>query len=340
LLGKTEAEIRSARSTDHAPGQTYYLPARLRKLLWVLSINGFLLGLEGIAQRVSGTNKLLWLVTTHLNPAAEYQFGPYAYRGNAAQYFNLVWPVTLAFWWTLRHEVRNRFSSESFRHSVARPLLLIAVLVMAACPIITVSRGGALVAIGNMFVAAAILVFALRRRHPLTRFGVVLFFAAAAATGLWFGWDKLGERMKDAEEGFRGREATFKIARKIADDFPVFGTGPGTFEPVFPLYRESLDDYWPAKLHNDWLETRITFGWVGCSLIAGAFALVITHWFSRRGIRTGWRFISLLWLALAGCLVHALYDFPLQIYSILSVFLLVCAVLSSVGRRPTRAQHW
>lgn len=336
LLGKTEAEIRASRSPEQPAGQSPYLPARLRRMLWVLSVNGVLLGLEGIAQRLAGTNKLLWLVTPRINAAAEYQFGPYAYRGNAAQYFNLVWPVTLALWWALRHEVRGRLRS-SLRQTIARPLLLAAVLIMAACPIITVSRGGALVAVGNMMIAATILIFALRRGHALTRFGVVLFFGAAAATGLWFGWEKLGERMKDAEEGFRGREATFQTARKIAADFPVFGTGPGTFEPVFPLYRESLDEYWPKQLHNDWLETRITFGWVGCGLIAGAFLLVIVHWFAGRGIRTGWRFISLLWLALGGCLVHARYDFPLQIYSILLLFLLICAVLFSLRRRSALA---
>jgi hypothetical protein len=106
---------------------------------------------------------------------------------------------------------------------------------------------------------------------------------------------------------------------------------------VFPLYRESLDEYWPKQLHNDWLETRITFGWAGCGLIAAAFLLAVTGWFAGRGIRTGWRFVSLLWLALAGCLVHARYDFPLQIYSILLMFLLICAVLFSVRRRSSRA---
>jgi O-antigen ligase len=335
LLGKTEAEIRTSRAPDRFTARPRCLPARLRRLLWVLSVNGALLGIESIAQRLSDTNKLLWLKGTRENPQAVAQFGPYAYRGNAAQYFNLVWPVTLAFWWTLRREVRYRLSASNFRHRAARPLLLAAVLVMAACPIITVSRGGALVAVGNMMMAATILVFAMRHGHALTRFGVVLFFAAAAATGLWFGWDKLGERLKDAGEGFRGREATFQIARRIAADFPVFGTGPGTFEPVFPLYRKSLDEYWPKQLHNDWLETRITFGWVGCGLIAPAFLLVIARWFAGGGIRTGGRFVSLLWLALGGCLLHARYDFPLQIYSILLVFLLVCAVLCAASRRTS-----
>ena len=337
LLGKAEAELRAARSPGYPAGQASYLPARLRRLLWVLSVNGALLGLEGIAQRLSDTNKLLWLKPTRENPTAESQFGPYAYRGNAAQYLNLIWPVTLAFWWSLRRAVQPRLSSATFRDHVARPLLLAAVLVMAACPIITLSRGGALISVANMMIAATILLFAMRRGHALARFGVVLFFAAAAAAGLWFGWEKLGERMKDADEGVKGREATFQIARKIAADFPIFGTGPGTFEPVFPLYRQSLEEYWPKQLHNDWLETRITFGWVGGGLIAAAFLLVLSRWFTGRGIRTGWRFVSLLWLALGGCLVHARYDFPLQIHSILLVFLLICAVLSSVRHRSRRS---
>jgi hypothetical protein len=40
-----------------------------------------------------------------------------------------------------------------------------------------------------------------------------------------------------------------------------------------------------------------------------------------------------LWLALAGCLVHARYDFPFQICSIVWLFLILCAVLANLSRR-------
>ena len=43
--------------------------------------------------------------------------------------------------------------------------------------------------------------------------------------------------------------------------------------------------------------------------------------------------ILMLWLAIVGCLFHAKFDFPLQIHSILVLFLTVCAILSSPGRR-------
>jgi O-antigen ligase len=140
--------------------------------------------------------------------------------------------------------------------------------------------------------------------------------------------------MDQISESFDGREEMYAAARPMAADYPVFGTGPGTFATVFQLYRISNDTYWPAQLHNDWLETLITFGWAGSALIALAFLCVVLRWFTRGGIHGGRRFVILIWLALAGCLVHARYDFPFQIHSIVFLFLINCAILSNLSRRP------
>jgi O-antigen ligase len=126
----------------------------------------------------------------------------------------------------------------------------------------------------------------------------------------------------------------YYLARPMAADYPLFGTGPGTFEPVFQLYRPALSTYWPAQLHNDWLETRITFGWLGSGLIALALAVVAVRWFARGGINGGSQFIILIWLAVAGCLAHARFDFPFQMHSIVFLFLVLCAILFNLTRRP------
>ena len=140
--------------------------------------------------------------------------------------------------------------------------------------------------------------------------------------------------MTELSEGFDGREEMYAAARPMAADYPVFGTGPGTFENVFQLYRISTDTYWPVQLHNDWLETRITFGWVGLGMILAALVAVLLRWFARGGIHGGRRFVTLIWLALGGCLAHARFDFPFQIHSILFLFLICCAILSNLSRRP------
>ena len=338
LLGKTlgEEKAQHQKALLHNLDLAPLFPARLRRLLWVLCLNGGLLGIEGVAQRLEGSGRLLWLVQPRVNPGAETQFGPWAYRANAAQYFNLLWPVGLGFWWTLHR-------SAGFKRRTHH-LLLVCGLIMAACPIISTSRGGALISAGMVLLAAGVfltthfLLTARKRELPSSRrrtYALVsLFLAAVLILGYFLGWKQLKPRLRDVSEGFVQREQMYDMARPMASDYPLFGTGPGTFEPLFQLYRHSLDDYWPAQLHNDWLETRITFGWLGSSLIALAFLAVWLRWFAPGGIHGGRRFVILLWLALGGCLVHARFDFPFQIYSIFFLFLTLGAVQFSLTRHP------
>jgi len=338
LLGKSEGEERAERRKPQlgGDGSGPLLPARLCRLLCVLAVNGGLLGAEGVAQRLEGSGRLLFLVKPHVNPGADTQFGPYAYRANASQYFNLLWPVCLGFWWTLN---RSHGARRGAHH-----LLLFLSAIMAACPIISTSRGGALVTVGIIALAAFFLVAAHflltahrqrdRRIWKITLAGLALFISGALALGFALGWKTLKPRMDHISEDVQIRQRMYEKGRPMAAEYPLFGTGPGTFETVFPLYRFSTRAYWPAQLHNDWLETRITFGWLGSGLIALALVAALLRWFARGGIHGGRRFITLIWLALAGCLVHARYDFPFQIYSIVLLFLVLCAILSNLTRRP------
>jgi hypothetical protein len=339
LLGKSDAEERAERQANRAGGQAEaeFFPARLRRLFWLLAINGGLLGLEGIIQRIEGSGKLLFLVRPRIHRTAATQFGPYAYYANASQYFNLLWPVCLGFWWTLH---RSRGVRHQGHHAV-----LLCCAIMAACPIISTSRGGAIIAVG-MLVSATLLLAGTHflystcpqgeKRALMTTFGVLaLFFAGALGLGFSLGWKALKPRMVLIREGLRNREAMYDASRSMAADYPVFGIGPGTWESVSALYRSSTTAEWPAQLHNDWLETRITFGWVGSALIALAFATVALRWFAREGIHGARRFMMLMWLALGGCLVHARFDFPFQMHSIVFLFLILCAVLFTLSRSPS-----
>jgi hypothetical protein len=87
LSPKEAARLELEGFSNHAGSR---LPVRLRRLFWVLTLNGTLLAIEGLMQRAEGGNKLLWLIVPRYNRDPESQFGPYAYRANAAQYFNLL----------------------------------------------------------------------------------------------------------------------------------------------------------------------------------------------------------------------------------------------------------
>ena len=337
VIGKTSAEERVERSQlgDFRSKHVTLLPERLRRLLWVLSINGGLLGLEGIIQRLAGTSHLLFLVGTRINREAEDQFGPYAYRSNAAQYFNLIWPACLGFWWTMQCVARSELRRAKRFGLGTHHLILLSVMIMAACPIISTTRAGAFVAVVNLLAAAAILWSAQRPHDLKAKMRILAFLGLILGFSALLGWEKLAPRFETEtfHEGLAGRNSMYDLARPMADDYPLFGTGPGTFESLYQFYRTDPDQYWPAQLHNDWLETLITFGWLGSILIALALGIVLARWFVRGGIHGGMHLVMLIWVGLAGCLLHARYDFPFQIYSIVFTFLVLCALLFNLSRK-------
>jgi hypothetical protein len=382
LPGKSDREQRVEYAGSTGVRSVLRTPDRLRRLLWVMAVNGGVLALEGIAQRLEGSGHLLFILKPRINQTAEAQFGTYAYRGNAAAYFNLLWPVCLGFWWTLQ-----RSHAGGTRHH----LLLLCTGLMAACPMICSSRAGAVVDLGLLVAGTAFLLlsglrsgshsaerdgnasrasrgrahggsrsggehqrgsvmmrssasatYAQRRQDaakriltlfPRTRSALLLGFCAGVLVlGYVFGWKTLQPRWSQLARDYAVRDDMSEQARQMATDYPVFGTGPGTFQAVFNLYRISTETRWPAQVHNDWLETRITFGWAGSALISLAFVTMLVRWFLPGGMHGGRRFVVLTWLALAGCLAHARYDFPFQVYSILFLFLVLCAILSDLTR--------
>jgi O-antigen ligase len=335
LLGKSTRE-QAAAPVAGAGEFRELLPVRLHILLWLLAVNGALLGLEGLVQRLAGNGELLFFMKPRFNPEAITQFGPYAYRGNAAQYFNLLWPVCLGFWWSLSHLHKSRRK--------AHHLLLACAAIMAICPLASTSRGGALITIGLLLTTMTFLVvrhfLSATRRHENSAANgwalilILLFGFAVPAIGWVLGWKTLKPRLLQIQQDLQYREQMYAKAKPITADYPIFGTGPGTFENVFQLYRGSVDTYWPAQLHNDWLETRITFGWIGTILLAIAFLTVAARPFFPGGIPASGSFLFFVLLAFAGLLLHARFDFPFQVHSIVFLFLLLCSMLFTLSRDP------
>jgi hypothetical protein len=330
LSPKEAARFELEDSLNHAGSQ---LPARLRRLFWILTVNGTVLAIEGLMQRAEGGNKLLWLVLPRYNQTAESQFGPYAYRSNAAQYFNLLWPAVLGFWWASVSSLRRRKTAENSAGKNRVAVLLPCALVMAICPIVSSSRGGAIVLAVNLVTACGILLMAQWRRHWTSKALILVLLACILGAGSLLGWKSLAPRMEMIHEGYEGREGLYIAGRYMARDNALFGTGPGTFGTMYQLYRRAETDVWQAYMHNDWLETVITFGCAGAVPIFAIGLLVLSHWFWCGGIYGNKYFVMLLWLSLAGCLLHACFDLPLQIHSVLTLFLVLCAVLSCLSRR-------
>jgi O-antigen ligase len=321
-IGPDAAEISGGYSYD--PSR---FPSRLKRLLWVLCFNGAALAIQGTLQRLSSSNELLWMVRPQLNAFYWQQFGPFNYRSNGAQYLNMIWPVALAFWWALNQQRKKKFGEGS------EFLLLPFAGLMLGAPIIANSRGGVAIAVAQMLGVIGIFAYSYRKSGWRKTATVALAILVVAGFFAALTWQRLSERIQESSiNTLGGRLSIHENTRKIIQDYPVWGAGPGAFAAVYQLYREP-DQPWYAFTHDDYLQTAATFGRVGFFLLLTMLSLAFLYWFIARGIPTSELFVAFLWMAAGGCLLHARFDFPLQNYAILLLFMTLLAILTTMARR-------
>lgn len=336
FIGKTRKERRRS-SEDGEDSSTPLVPGRIKVFLWVFCLSTAVMSLMGLLQRYDGTDKLLWLMDAKDTNRADFSFGPYSYRANAAQYFNMAWPVCLGFWWALRRDGK-RVRDRTVRAGSQSHIMLVPCLVfMATGPIASTSRGGALVFLAALAASMLVMLWSLRSQ-PVAWFGIVGFFGASLTIALLVGGDQLMRRFETVfEDKVGGRTAIYEVARKMAADYPVFGTGAETFVSLYPIYRSDPTAIREGYAHDDWLEIRITLGWVGLGLLLACLGMLVWNWFSGRAVSTAIEFSAMILVSLGGVLGHAKFDFPFQIFSLVLVFVLLSSVACCLRRESVKS---
>ena len=121
------------------------------------------------------------------------------------------------------------------------------------------------------------------------------------------------------------------------------GVGAGTFQQAFPVFRTKTPDFvgiWNAA-HGSYIEWPFTYGVPWFLVLTGTLTAVMGTIFSARS-KTGAANAALPGLVFTACLLHAAYDFGLQM---LGLMIIVAALAgSSWGRainsalKPSRRQ--
>jgi O-antigen ligase len=202
-------------------------------LFFLICINGGALALVCILQRIyygSGSGKLLFLIEPTINSTNVAQFGTFAYRSNAATYLNLIWPLTLGLFIQLSQE---NLDQGKRRIGSGPELLLIPCIILAASgPIISSSRGGALVMIGLLILTAVSLVF-LNVRSKFLRFSISMTLLLGLISAYYLGWEKVESRLINIfSDNMSSRTQIYETTLRMIKEYGNYGSGPGTFEAV------------------------------------------------------------------------------------------------------------
>lgn len=151
-----------------------------------------------------------------------------------------------------------------------------------------------------------------RRRARVVRLTVLAVLAAA----VWLGIGPVIARFAEVDITAEGRRTFYRNTLELIGDFPLTGTGKGTYVNAYEMYEKVDDRHRLSFAHNDYLEFAAENGVVGggALIVAGVGLLVwlAAMWRRRRdsfakGIGLG------ALLGVAAILVHGFTDFNLQI---------------------------
>jgi len=220
--------------------------------------------------------------------------------------------------------------------------LLLAIIVIAL--VMTRSRMGNTAFFASMIVTGVMALYFIRYK---TRSTVILLSSMLiidmAIVGTYFGADELVERLKESSQDTESRD---EVARDVIDiwkEYPILGTGSGTFTHVYPSLKSEavVTSRVYNNAHNDILQFLSEFGLpaflVLCWIVGYALSNVVNAMRKRHShFSKGIGFGSMM--AVIALMIHSTVDFNLQIPANAFMFMLVLA-LSAVSRWTPRKIH-
>ncbi|MFN4097667.1 MAG: O-antigen ligase family protein [Sphingomonas sp.] len=247
--------------------------------------------------------------------------------------------IVLTGWWLAQRASDRRAptTGELFSAGLIVALFLVAIFT-------TTSRAGTVFALIALCFAATFL--------PLRQLGISPRLAiggglAALATGatvvVLLLTGVLGSGAFSFTGGESQRVALVPELLGIARDFLPFGTGVGSFDPIYRSYetRDGLQFAYLNQAHNEYLQILIELGIFGlAALVAGLVWYARRAWQAIRSApesRTVARQQRAAAMAMVFVVLHSAGDYPLRTDGFAVYFAFLCALLTSPLEAPRRA---
>ena len=320
---------------------------QVKRMLGAIAVIGAVVALVALAQNVTDAQRIYWLVPIESNQATS---GPFVNHSHGAQYFNLSLGAALGLMLMHLDQLpRRRVDERASRAALAlarpvtRPIWMLAcaVVAMAVCVPLTLSRGGMIA----LLVAALFTTVMLATRRGMGGrtwifVGIVL---AAAAVLLTLRFDELLSRATSAgdPESLGGRIDILRGSREIWRKFPLLGTGLGTFAVTFPMFDPSSIVKVAEHAENEYAQLLVETGAAGVAAML-AFLLVVAVAYGRsvRGAPSPMASGAMgLGFGVVAILVHSAADFGQHVPAVAALTAVSCALLVNLAHATQRRQE-
>ncbi|HEX4823349.1 MAG TPA: O-antigen ligase family protein [Candidatus Polarisedimenticolaceae bacterium] len=315
-------------------------PVERYRLLWGLALWTGALGAIALFARLSGTTRLLWIREAPLDAEV---LGPFVNPNHFAAFVEIGTLVALGLLLALLGGPEGTVSRSSIRKAVVdRSWAFPRLLVLGGCAVLGAiglvlsgSRAGILA-----FAVGLAALLAARRLKGWLVVGIVLAVCLGLAVGVasWAGGE--GRALKPSpyksgslDPSFAMRWDIWGRTLTIIRDFPVTGSGLGTFGYVYAIYDRPGEWLETDQAHNDYLQIVAETGLAGAVLLLWAL-VVLTRRVLRPAVRhrSGFRWTSAACVsAVFAIALHAIFEFGLQIPAVAVEFAVTLGILTAVA---------
>lgn len=298
----------------------------------------------GIVQYLFSNGKFLWVYEHPFRNTFGQAQGSFINRNHFAHVVALgIGPIL--FWLAVRLSRGNRRSGAIMGLAIALGLLAFAIL-------LSLSRGGAIVA--AIAALTCITVYAQASLMSKEMFvgcvGVAILVGAALAI---HGHERVVRNLDDLASGslehldrHRGRRAIWQANMHVFQDFPMVGAGVGSHREIHPMYRDGALDVEFTHAENGYLQVASETGIAGAALLASAIVVCgLWCWRTMRHSASPYLHAcsGAVAAGLVASLVHSLFDFVWYIPACTAptVVLAACANrLDRFARPQSNAVYW
>lgn len=282
----------------------------------------------------SGVLQALYGSLISLQSAGDVAAGTFANRNHYAAYLTMCLSVGIGVLIANLSNEQGQSWGRFFRNLIRwvispKMALRLGLVVMVIALVLTRSRMGNISFFISLLVTGVIgLLLAKRATKSMVILLVSLIAVDVFLVGTYFGTQRVIERIArttmQAED--RGEQAAWTV--DMWKDYPVFGSGLGSFPVVYPRYAGEKAWWTYTHAHNDYLEFGAETGVIGLSLLALmvllSFAAALRAQYLRRDpLMRGLSFAAMM--GILALMIHSFVDFGLQIPAIALTFMLLLA---------------
>ncbi len=285
---------------------------KIKRIFWVLISCGLLYALYGVIRRI-------WV--------APPEFSTFANRNHFAAYTEIIILLTLAYSLTVAQRSK-------------RIILIFVAAVISLSLFLSLSRAGVI----SLSFGLLIFGLSLRIKAPvkmlysilIALFLLLAFFIVTINFGTL-----LGERFKTLLSPFNAYSSRFLLVKDslaVIGDFPLFGSGLGTFYDIFQKYRTFPNEFSDYVMtfyfaHNEPVQLAVETGILGFAFAAffifNYFRGIFRVWLKRNNHFVVFM-VSGLFAGMAAVFMHSLFDFVFHIPAVMLVFSVAFALVFRV----------